>query len=299
MKQSQSVNTIAKSTKVRKVHPSNETPKGDYRRLKKVLEDHHKKTIHEFTQKHGKILDKLKSKGVILAGAAILVSTMIASTPSIVNAINSHSKEERLGLGNLISRIKSILNGKKALDKIQEETIAQTLSNQFNLKLTSSLQGHKLNEIYGYIGAEQHLRRWPGDSLEKHDITRAGMAPLRGAFGDFDNEEQEKYYIAVQLHELPNWNSRWSTLKPWYQFRKMFVYNPDNGRGMVVVLGDSGPALWTGKTFGGSPEVMKYLERVDGSQKGKVIVLFINDPENKIALGPSSEDFGMSIVAKR
>ncbi len=273
--------------------------RGDYRRLKKVLENHHKKTIHEFSQKHGKILDKLKSKGVILAGAAILVSTMIASTPSIVNAINSRSKEERFGLGDLISRIKSILNGRKTLDEHEEITIAQTLSSQFNLKLTPNLQGHRLNEIYGYIGAEQHLRRWPGDSLEKHDVTQAGIAPLRGAFGDFDNEEQEKYYIAVQLHELPNWNNRWSTLKPWYQFRKMFVYNPDNGKGIVVVLGDSGPALWTGKTFGGSPEVMKYLERVDGSQKGKVIVLFIDDPENKIALGPSSEDFGRAHLARR
>ena len=68
---------------------------------------------------------------------------------------------------------------------------------------------------------------------------------------------------------------------------------------MVVVLGDSGPALWTGKTFGGSPEVMQYLKRVDGSQKGKVIVLFIDDPENKIALGPYSENFEMSVIARR
>ena len=288
MKHDQPINTIA-----------NLTSGGDYHRLKKILQDHHKKTIHEFSQKHGKILDKLKSKGVVLAGAAILVSAMVASTPSIVNAINSHSKEERLGLGDLISKIKSILNRTKYLDKQEETDITQILSNQFNLKLTANLQGHKLNEIYGYIGAEQHLRRWPGDALQKHNLPQAGMAPLRGAFGDFDNEEQEKYYIAVQLHELSDWNKNWVTLKPWYQFRKMFIYNPDNGKGMVVVLGDSGPALWTGKTFGGSPEVMQYLKRVDGSQKGKVIVLFIDDPENKIALGPYSENFEMSVIARR
>lgn len=276
MKQSQSVNTIAKSIQ----------PRNDYHHLKKVLENHHKKTIHEFTKKHGKILDKLKNKGVTLAGAAILVSSMIASNPSIANAVTNNIKEERLSLNDLISKIKQFLHSKKELEDKDKQEIARILSNQFNIKLTAELQENRLNEIYGYIGAEQHLQRWPGDRLEKHEITRAGMAPLKGAFRDFDNEEQEKYYIAVQLHELPNWNRDWSKLKPWYRYRKMFVYNPDNGRGIVTVIGDSGPALWTGKTFGGSPEVMQYLERVDGSQKGKVIVLFIDDPENKIALGP-------------
>jgi hypothetical protein len=31
---------------------------------------------------------------------------------------------------------------------------------------------------------------------------------------------------------------------------------------------------------------MQYLERVDGSQKGKVIILFVDDPNNKVKLGP-------------
>jgi hypothetical protein len=55
---------------------------------------------------------------------------------------------------------------------------------------------------------------------------------------------------------------------------------------MVVVVGDAGPAEWTGKHLGGSPEVMKYLERVDGAQKGPVLYFFIDDPGDKIPLGP-------------
>ena len=55
---------------------------------------------------------------------------------------------------------------------------------------------------------------------------------------------------------------------------------------LVVVVGDAGPAAWTGKHLGGSPEVMSYLERVDGRQKGPVLYFFIDDPEDKIPLGP-------------
>ena len=40
---------------------------------------------------------------------------------------------------------------------------------------------------------------------------------------------------------------------------------------MVVVIGDAGPAKWTEKHLGGSPEVMRHLERVDGSAKGPVL----------------------------
>lgn len=55
---------------------------------------------------------------------------------------------------------------------------------------------------------------------------------------------------------------------------------------MIVVIGDAGPSKFTGKTFGGSPEVMDYLEMKDGGQKGKAIILFVDDAEDKIALGP-------------
>ena len=66
----------------------------------------------------------------------------------------------------------------------------------------------------------------------------------------------------------------------------MLVVNPQNGKAMVVVIGDAGPAAWTGKHLGGSPEVMKYLERVDGRQKGPVLYFFLDDPDDKIPLGP-------------
>ena len=172
------------------------------------------------------------------------------------------------------------------LSSEEEKVIAEALSKKFGLNLKATLEGNRLNEIFGYVGKEQHLRRWAGDTLAGHAITQAGMAPLQGAFKDFDNVAQEKYYVAVQLHELPNWNKEWSTLKPWYKFRKVLVYNPINQKAVVAVIGDSGPSKFTGKTFGGSPEVMEYLQMEDGSQKGKAIILFVDDTQNRIALGP-------------
>ena len=77
-------------------------------------------------------------------------------------------------------------------------------------------------------------------------------------------------------------------MNQFFMFHKMLVVNPDNGKTIVADIGDAGPAEWTGKSLGGSPEVMKYLERVDGAQKGPVIYMFIDDPNNNIPLGPVS-----------
>ena len=58
-----------------------------------------------------------------------------------------------------------------------------------------------------------------------------------------------------------------------------------DARSVVAAIADSGPAMWTGKNFGGSPEVMDYLGG-PRYKKGPVIVFFVDDPENKIPLGP-------------
>jgi hypothetical protein len=202
--------------------------------------------------------------------------------------ITSHQqKKVDANLQAFLSQLNDILKDKEHLNKGEEVVIAEALSNKFNMDLKVSLDGHRLNEVMGYVGKEQHLRRWAGDTLADHgELQAEGMAPNQGSFKDFDNAEQEKYYVAVQLHELPDWNSNWSELKPWYRYRKVFVYNPANEKGIVAVIGDSGPAKFTGKTFGGSPEVMHYLEMKDGGQKGKAVILFVDDPQNEIALGP-------------
>ena len=55
---------------------------------------------------------------------------------------------------------------------------------------------------------------------------------------------------------------------------------------MVCDVGDAGPAEWTGKQFGGSPEVMKELNLHQGPRKGLVLMLFVDDQNNEVPLGP-------------
>lgn len=185
----------------------------------------------------------------------------------------------------------------------QENNIAHTLTDYFNMTVSPILQGKRLNRTYGYIGAEQHLMRYPGDTMTSHFNTQeeaeqfysSGMAPGRGAWGYFapsqaemtqTDIEREKYYIAVQTFLAPGWNENVNEYYNFFKYRKMLVVNPENGKAIVVVIGDAGPAPFTGKQLGGSPEVMRFLERVDGGAKGPVLYFFIDDPENKIPLGP-------------
>lgn len=179
------------------------------------------------------------------------------------------------------------------LARNEEKLIGKVIEKATGIPAVTTLEGERLNTVYGYIGAEQHLRRWPGDSISGHGEFAhvEGMAPGNGGFGYFaqrkqDKEgvEREKYYVAVQLMYLPNWNSRVRYLAGWYKWRKVIVVNPDNGKAVVAVVGDAGPASWTGKHFGGSPEVMDIL---GGSRykKGRVLLYFVDDPRNLVPLG--------------
>ena len=122
------------------------------------------------------------------------------------------------------------------------------------------------------------------------------MAPGLGAWGYFakskqdlttDLEQKEKWYAVVQTLYLPDWNRRQPYLKDWYKFRKVLIVNTQNGNSVIASIADSGPAAWTGKHFGGSPEVMQSLGGPK-YKKGSVIVFFVDDPDNKVPLGPVS-----------
>ena len=119
------------------------------------------------------------------------------------------------------------------------------------------------------------------------------MAPGLGAWGYFSHSKQEltpdlveteKWYAVVQTLYLPDWNKRQPHLKNWYKYRKVLIVNTDNGNAVVASIADSGPAAWTGKQYGGSPEVMNHLGG-DRYTKGSVVVFFVDDPDNEIPLG--------------
>lgn len=198
----------------------------------------------------------------------------------------------------LTATFSSVLpKNQRPLSRNEEKVLEQVIQQITGINARATLEGEHLNTSYGYIGAEQHLRRFPGDTLGQHgegQILKEGMAPGLGAWGYFANskgemteelEEIERWYAVVQTLYLPDWNTRQPYLKNWYKYRKVLIVNTDNGNAVVASIADSGPAAWTGKHFGGSPEVMDHLGG-PRYKKGPVIVFFVDDPKNEIPLGP-------------
>lgn len=191
----------------------------------------------------------------------------------------------------------------RPLDPDQEAVITQTLSKNFGFNTAAEIDGIRLNRNYGLIGGEQHLYRYPGDNLYAHaentvDFAKygsAGIAPSLGAWGYFANSKEEfqeidklreRYYLAIQTFLIPGYAENVEKFRDFFKFRKMLVVNPKTGQAVVAVIGDAGPAEWTGKHLGGSPEVMDSLGLAEGPRKGAVLYFFIDDPNNEIPLGP-------------
>lgn len=214
-----------------------------------------------------------------------------------------HEEDRKFGKDRLVAELKELLpESVENLSPDREIAIAHSLSTYFSFPVSPTLEGKRLNRTYGVIGAEQHLMRYPGDTMETHFESAeeqryysSGMAPGRGAWGYFtsskealtpEDRDREKYYIAVQTFLSPGWKENPNELYRFFKYRKMLVVNPENGKAVVAVIGDAGPSPSTGKHLGGSPEVMAHLERVDGGARGPVLYYFIHDPENRIPLGP-------------
>ncbi len=191
----------------------------------------------------------------------------------------------------------------RSLTPQEEDQIAQTLSQSFDLKAAPALEGVRLNRTYGLIGGEQHLYRYPGDNVYKHADNAtdwamyggSGIAPGLGAWGYFSPTEsqmtqldvqRERYYIAVQTFLAPGFAENVAKHRDFFKYRKMLVVNPKTGQAVVADIADAGPSPWTGKHLGGSPEVMQAIGLAQGPRKGPVLYFFIDDPNNSVPLGP-------------
>ncbi len=267
--------------------------------------------------KHKKHLDTALAKprqlaagsmaGLLMLSQPVPTSLLTQALTQTTSAPSAQPQAETPALSptqQLITDLKPILPATvEPLTPDQEEQIAQLLSDQFNLVVSPSYEGKRLNRTYGLIGAEQHLMRYPGDTMETHFADPAdaqkyyssGMAPGRGAWGYFAQSptglteqevQREKWYIAVPTFLSPTWHNDVNMHYNFFKFRKMLVVNPENGKAVIADIGDAGPAPSTGKHLGGSPEVMKHLERVDGRARGPVLYFFIRDPQDTIPLGP-------------
>ena len=266
----------------------------------------------EFERRHTFAKEWLGVRGVTLSGlrahstkllaGATLGSALLLSTPVLpilrtASSSQIHSTAEVAS--DLFTNLKQLSN--EGLNSETKTFITQSITQVFGVSSSFELDGNQLPTYIGSIGLEQHLARFAGDTLEQHDSYREeGMAPGLGAFGYFAEAgksqatmvAQEKYYVVAQTFLIADWNSNWGKLKDWYRFRKFLVINPDTGQAVVADLGDSGPAVWTGKQFGGSPEVMTALGFYPQKTRGKILFLYLDDPGNSIPLGPLTRKGG-------
>ena len=280
-----------------------------YRHLSEKWRKRHQELQRQLWSKHKESLEWLSRNSRQLVagslGGLMLLTSSNVNLPSFPQGASAEEVPRKIDKKVfLISDLADVLPKEmRALTEDEERKISEILNRTFGLKVSAELEGKKLNRSYGLIGQEQHLTRYPGDTMATHfdsedeakEYWQQGMAPGRGAWGYFAYSREsltardklnEKYYIAVQTFLAPDFQNRVKEYVDFFKYRKMLVVNPNNGISMIVDIADAGPAEWTGKHLGGSPEVMRYLERVDGSQRGPVLYFFIDDPNDTIPLGP-------------
>lgn len=280
-----------------------------FQKLKDSFSQKHSHLKNQIVEKHKDALSVLRTYPVnitagMMAGIMLFSNPLPTIQPKTSLPVVEENHITISPQAFLVSDLKKVLPQEvQPLTDMQENDISEILSKSFHMKVSAELDGIKLNRSYGLIGQEQHLARYPGDSMANHfdnvedseKYGEQGMAPGLGAWGYFapsrfdltkKDIEREKYYIAVQTFLAPGFDDNVRRYIEFFKYRKMLLVNPENGKSMIVDIADAGPGQSTGKHLGGSPEVMKYLERVDGAQKGPVLYFFVDDPTDEIPLGP-------------
>ena len=276
--------------------------KPHYEYLRKKWTARHRSVQSKFWEKHGQSLKHLALGS--LGGLMLIFSPSNPNlSPNLIasrdDAISDYDPNVLLAK-ELSDKLPQEV---RPLDTGEEKEITDTLSRNYGFKVTGEINNIRLERNYGLIGGEQHLYRYPGDTLLSHAQTSsdwamygsAGIAPGLGAWGYFApsksefreiDEQRERYYLAIQTFLVPGYAENVSEFRDFFRFRKMIVVNPRSGQAVVAAVADAGPATWTGKHLGGSPEVMHILGLAGGPRKGPVLYFFVDDPEEKIPLGP-------------
>ncbi len=275
--------------------------KPHYESLRKKWMLKHRKIQDTFWEKHG---DSLKHLAVGSLGGLMLLAYPSNNLKLPLHSLSA-SRDDILKDYDQNVLLAQILSEKmpeevRPLQPLEEKEIINILNDNFRFNVKAEIEGIRLNRNYGLIGGEQHLYRYPGDNLYAHAENAsdyamfgdAGIAPGLGAWGYFASSKEysdklkERYYLAIQTFLAPGFAENFGRYRDFFKFRKMLVINPKTGQAVVAVIGDAGPAEWTGKHLGGSPEVMETLGFATGPRKGEALYFFVDDPKDKIPLGP-------------
>jgi len=285
--------------------------------LLREFEDKHQETL-SWLNKKGIDVDEIVNRGTRGALASVAAGMMLLSTGitpdktlsqlekpeetlehKIVGGVTSKEVVDQ----NLIAQLGPLLpSSNRPLTIEEEKKITEAISSITGIKVVAELDGNRLNTNYGRIGLEQHLPRYFGETIADHFASesgwnaygKSGMTKNKGAFGYFASSketltaeaiEKEKYYAVVQTFASPGWGQK-PGLVEWYKHRKVLIVNPQNGKSVVADIADSGPAKFTGKTFGASPEAMDSMGIYFGNYKHPVLLFFIDETGGSPKLGP-------------
>lgn len=274
---------------------------------------HYEYLRKKWVSKNKDVTQTLFDKHLHRVAAGSLGGLMLLSTPGLSLPIQHQSlADEGTGSAKVTAatnkniQLAKDLEGKvpsemRNLTAEEEGQMEEIIKGNLGIKVIAEIDNKRLNRTYGMIGGEQHLYRYPGDTVFAHAKTAAdwsmfgpaGIAPGLGAWGyfsptreafDSEAEERERWYIAVQTFLSPGFSERVREYRDFYKFRKMLIVNPKTGQAVVTDIADAGPSEWTGKHLGGSPEVMHELGLAGGPRKGAVLYFFIED--ESVPLGP-------------
>lgn len=277
----------------------------NYAKLKDKWVERHQGLSERLWNKHKASLEWLKdhSKQFVVGSAATALLLASPAKQSLnLQQAGAFQTIDQIGRETfLISDLSKLVPSEmRELTPSEEENLANVLSRDFGITVKAEIDEKRLNRTYGLIGQEQHLSRYPGDTMAIHfDLqeeanlhAREGMAPGLGAWRYFANSQaemteedklREKYYIAVPTFLAKDFNLKFGEYRDFFKYRKMLIVNPENGKAIIADIGDAGPAEFTGKHLGGSPEVMNYLERVD---RTPVLYFFVDNTNSNVPLGP-------------
>lgn len=273
-----------------------------FEHIKRKWTERHKSLQENFLEKHKEVGRQITLS--TLGGLLLLTTPATHLLPQGFSLAQGQIAKEKDTNAEIAEKLKGIVPEEvRSLNSQEEDEVSNMLTSQFGFSVKPSINGIRLNRSYGVIGGEQHLYRYPGDTLYKHADNAtdwamygsSGIAPGLGAWGYFApserefseiDKQREKYYLAVQTYLTPGFAENVKQYRDFFKFRKMLICNPKTGQAVIAVIGDAGPAEWTGKHLGGSPEVMHYLGLAGGPRKGAVLYFFIDDPDDKIPLGP-------------
>lgn len=180
------------------------------------------------------------------------------------------------------------------LDSESELYLEQQLSDMLGLQLSSEIEGHRLLYNTGKVKALPHIKLHPTDTISSHTHQYAQLSDRRGSYGWFleqgkvseESENLEKFYCALPLYFFSQWQSDYKATKKWYKHRKVLFINPLENMAVVCAVGTIAPNTQSRYQFGASPEAIISGKFWSPRAAGKVLVLFVEDADSTIQLGP-------------